>query len=107
LRDGPGLLVEDLAVNSVLLAFPETSGHDHLAAARVVHMWACEGGLDCLVANRLLYRELVKQGERRLPRRSRARSRTPPATGRRWSPRAKREKPWSGALRRAREAAGG
>lgn len=61
LTAAPGLVVEPLAVNSALAAYPEADGHDHVQAAHIVASYAHEGGLGCPVANLLLLCELRKQ----------------------------------------------
>lgn len=58
----PGLLIEPLAVDSALAAYPEAAGHDHLRAAHTVASWAFEAdGVRVGTANRLLMAALRKQ----------------------------------------------
>jgi len=63
LRSAPALVVEDLAVNAALAAYPESSGYEHLRAAGHVASYALEDRtpLQAPVANRLLMTELRKQ----------------------------------------------
>lgn len=62
LRRAPDLVVEDLAVDAALAAFPESAGYDHLQAAHAVASHALGERLNFPVANRLLMTELRKQG---------------------------------------------
>ncbi len=61
LNGAPGLMIEPLAVNSALAAFPEASGYTHLSAAHTVSSWAHEGGLRITSANRQLMAALRRQ----------------------------------------------
>lgn len=77
----PGLLVEPLAVDSALAAYPEPAGHDHLRAAHTVASWAFEAdGVRVGTANRLLMAALRKQT---LPARAAAAGPPRPHDGRR------------------------
>jgi len=83
LEAAPGLMVEPMAVDSALRAFP---AGEHVEAAYVVASYAHEGGLRVPAANRLLLAELRKQRDRKLTAASR------PHSGRR------RRRPSSGPL---------
>jgi hypothetical protein len=111
LQAGPDWLVVDRdSVASVLIRFPEPEGHDHVDAAIEVRIQATEaqalgGQTTVTVASMLLTRKLERQRERAsqlLPGR-------PLPTTRNGADRAtaKPDKPWSGALQRAREQAQG
>jgi len=81
LEAAPGLMVEPMAVDSALRAFP---AGEHVEAAHVVASYAHEGGLRVPAANRLLLAELRKQRDRRLVAASRphqGRRRRRPASG--------------------------
>lgn len=81
LEAAPGLMVEPMAVDSALRAFP---AGEHVEAAHVVASYAHEGGLRVPAANRLLLAELRKQRDRRLAAAGRphsGRRRRRPASG--------------------------
>ncbi|HEX6020642.1 MAG TPA: hypothetical protein VFZ00_01520 [Solirubrobacter sp.] len=102
LRSAPGVDVEPLSINAILLGHPEPE-HDHHRGAQTVAAWAHEGGLWARSGSRLLQRALLKQTEtgRQLANRI-------PPPGRRQRPGAPRAaKPWDGALAAARHATGG
>lgn len=64
LEGSPGLVVDPLAVNSALAAYPEARGHDHLRAAHTVASRAFEGVWHSRSANGVLMGVLREQSSR-------------------------------------------
>lgn len=97
LNAAPGLVVEPLAVNSILLGYPESGGYDHERAAHTVASWSHESvGLAQTAANRLLKSALEKQhAGRTQPERAASHRGAGP------SRRERKPKPWDGALQAA------